>query len=573
MLQFLYPPINPFRLIQQTSFSPLYQTVPFDFQEPLLQYSQKVQTDQSDKLQILSDFVPAMKIRDAHTNHVQATITLPTGLPIIGETYLLYEYVIDWNAIGVGNWYIAITYTDDTSTLQTWLSEVINCAVSQPNTLLFQYTNSVNAFSAIFSTGIIFNLRMEGIIADYEPGFEDVIYTDQYRNTTKLNGIPFRQFMLYLPGANYAKGLPNWICDKANWMLACDQIMIDGIYYQNTSGSKWEVKRTDPDGTNNIGLKVPIIEVNNLFLQSLKAGTKPPQGYTVVELADNHLNIGANFSVAGVYKKYTLIKNITVNNYDTNPITALGVGITPTGNELGVFAVPVPANFAFNRSIHLALLSAHTLYFTGLSAANCDILIDYLQYDANPVGPGTTPIAQTIPLCFVTDWEGINNTDFNRDWDLATGLGKASGLYYGYAICDGRNGTTDRGGTVSIGYLPDNTKPDWLPGYDVLGTIVGLPSIRQTLQQMAVHSHPIATTSSATSTLDLVDPVRGHVQGSRNQRGGSGTPGTTYGPGGDGINDAQTIGFAGGNGDNTGLGAPMENRQLSIVTLRIKKIM
>jgi hypothetical protein len=601
--QFIYAPINPIRLMQQISFDSRYNSLPFDFQQPLLCYSQKYQTDDIVKLQVLSDWVPALKVMDSQTSLPVATIAPSTPVTsITGETYTCYEFEIDWSSIGPGHFYLKLTYTDDTPTLQSWLSDDIYVQTLWANTLLFEYCNSVNMFTAIFSTGIIFNLRVEGIIAKYTPEFEDVIYNDQLHNVTKLNAIPYRSSILFVPGADNAQGIPNFMGDRVNWAMSCDQILIDGIYYQNSSGSKWDVKRTPDDGTQNIGIQIPIVEVNNQFLLSLKTGTAPPQGFTIVELVNDNLAKAADFSVSGVFKKFSLIKNITVNNY--GPAFSLKVGITSGGSELGVYSIPVPVTpFAFNESINIALLSAQTLYFGGLTAggANCDILIDYCQYDAAPSGPAVDPVPGAFNNNVIYMWEADLDTDFARDWDQSTGLGKVDTPFYGCALCDGRNGLVDRGGSVAVGYqyLPAvfpnpagdynalgvaafNSRGQFEPPYSA-GPPATIPySFRLTLEQITPHSHPISTTSSASSSNDSADPIRGTLQGQPNKRGGSGTyppnesalwpPGTTYGPGGDGINDAQTIGLAGGIQDGNPWGAPVDLRMFSVVTVFFKKL-
>ena len=119
MGQFIYAPINPVRLTQITSFDARYQTMPFDFQEASHPYTQKYQTDDTVKLQCLSDFVPTLKVKDLATYSDLATITPSTPLSsIVGQTYTLYEFEIDWNAVGAGFYYLELTYTD--SGLKTW---------------------------------------------------------------------------------------------------------------------------------------------------------------------------------------------------------------------------------------------------------------------------------------------------------------------------------------------------------------------------------------------------------------------------------------------------------------------
>lgn len=56
------------------------------------------------------------------------------------------------------------------------------------------------------------------------------------------------------------------------------------------------------------------------------------------------------------------------------------------------------------------------------------------------------------------------NPDFLTDNFDSTGLGKSTGEYYGFAICNGENGTQDRTGRTGVGYGV---------GYTDIGELIG----------------------------------------------------------------------------------------------------
>ena len=212
--QFIYAPINPIPLLPPANFPAQYNTVPFDYYlfPNQIPYAQKYQTTDVVTLQCLSDWVPTLKIRD-DLGIVRQTINPVTPANgILNQTYTLYQFEIDWNVLGAGIWFPEISYTDDTPTLQVWsigqydangrpMRYVVVQDVHE-GTLLFEYTNSRNDFSAIFNpTDIVFRLRVEGQIAEYSPVSDDIIYTDQEYNVTKLSAIPRREFNLYV-GSN-----------------------------------------------------------------------------------------------------------------------------------------------------------------------------------------------------------------------------------------------------------------------------------------------------------------------------------------------------------------------------------
>jgi|GEM_PF-3360116 hypothetical protein len=596
--QFLYPPINSLAMQLIQTFPSNYNSVPFDYQNDLIPYLQKRQTDDIEYLQCFSDWAPVLYIYD-YKGIVKATIDPSTPVTsIIGQTYTCYEFEINWNEFAAGNYYAEIKYTDDSETVQIYQSRPIGVASVWPQTLLFQYTNSQNRFGVVFQhtdgTFLTFNLRVEGNIppGEFSPAFENVVYTDEEYNPTKLNSVPRREFMLYIGSNRGFAGVPTWMSDKVNWAFGCDQIEIDGVSYQNPQSAKWEVKRTDPLGTQFVGLTMTIVESNNLFLQSLKTGTTPPKGFTVVELSENYFDRAADFNVVGIFKKYTLLKNISVNLTSGTPFT-LKVGITPGGSEVFSDVIPVPSNNqGYNQDRKILFLGPQTLYVTGITigTATADILFDYLQYDEAPSGSPSLDIVSRYGQNDIGMWEANDDTDFERDWDLSTGFGKIGSEYYMCRMCDGRNGTVNRGGTVAIGYCQStntnyigisawNVTQNGYTGYDQFVTpstnpnnpMVGTDHTRDSISNLAPHSHPINTTNSASSSLNEVDPIRGKTQGTvAGNRAGGGLLGTQDGPGGDGIHDSQTIKIAGGNTDGSGLGGQRENRQLSIVTLFFK---
>lgn len=578
--QYIYAPINPIWMNEVTTFNAAYNTLPFDYQTGREKYSQKVKFAFPTKLQVLSDWVPTLKIYKCDTGVVVDTIapTTPTT-GIIGQTFTCYQFTITWGSYPADKYYIEITYninsgfdsttyalteaiapvfidgnlmikndgnvvqnivsstptsqtvlqvgktysfeaygvitssaanprirmtvkkngiiifdqskvqtntvsilysgivqpdsiydvsviTEDTAAVVTPIniadnnpvlpdikitrSGAIQSATNWPGTLVYEYKNSQNEFSVLFSTGIEFAIVVEGAIADYEPGFEDVIYEDQYHNTTKLNSIPYRQFTLYAGSATGFAGMPTYMGDKLNWVFSCDQIKIDGKYYQNTDGSKWETARTPPNGTNFIGLKITIIEVINLFLQSYDAGLIPAGSIKVVDRVLDYINNSANITITGIFTAASFITEVVIYNhggdiFTINASTAADGSVpiapphTTTGDPKDVWVIREPFD------------AVATLYLLGLAGSNCDIYIIYKQLDA----PFISPIVSTNKHVknTVYEYEEFTPGDFSADWNIGTGAGVAGGRYAGCVI-SGTNGTKDRNGLVSIGWNP-----------------------------------------------------------------------------------------------------------------------
>jgi hypothetical protein len=550
---FEVPLINPIRLVELTNLDPRYQTIPFDLFSDDKCYFQKFQTNDTTKIQFLADYDSRFYVRDLHTNALIDTITpTDTGKNFPDFTFKCYEVELDFSNYGEGDYYCELDYSDDTSAYHVYQSEPINVADDQPGTILLECTNSENNFGIVFEDNFIIVMRVEGGIHLYTPSRDDVIYNDQLKNTTKLNAVSYRKFTLFIGNA---EGIPNWIGDKVNMLFDCDQIKIDGEYYQNIEGSEWEVVRAEPDGTPFIGQRIVIMPVLNVFLQKLITGDTP-EGFTVVEKAKNYFDQAADFAVVDVFRKYSLLKNLTIFGNDF--AFTLNIGTTPLGTEIGTFDIPVGKH---NYNIGFPFDAATIVYLSGITGAGTvtDFCFDYLQYDEDPAGgiPGATP--PTFPPGFVGMYEEVSGRPLVTDWNVGTGLGQSGSPYEGCVICDGRNDSADRGGTVAIGYIDG----DPIYGLAQLNNIIGADSIRQTKAQMAPHGHAVRTTNSPPSGSGAADPVRGN---------GPGTAANPQGLESNGIINDKTIQITGGNADATGLGAPMSIIQRSMVTLFFKRI-
>lgn len=496
--QFIYAPINPIWMNPVVTFNPEYNTLPFDYQKPQVTYGQKVKFGIPTRLQVSSDWVPVLKIYDLFTSRLIDTINPSTPANgVIGQTFTVYEFLITWGSYAAGNYYIEISYTDDTATLQILRSGLIQNAANWPGTLVFEYNHSFNAYSVIFSTGIIFTMIVEGNIADYAPAFQDVIYDDQNLNTTKLNSIPFRQFNLYLASTRGTPGIPLWMGDKMNWIFACDQIRIDGVYYQNTTGSKWEVKRPDPLSPNFMGLVIAIKEANNLFLNQYQAGQLPAGSIQVITQAKSFLGISADITMAGVFKDYSLLTRIIIYNLGANVFT-LTAGTAADGSAPITPPFTTTGQLKEIWNIDELFDTPATLYIKGLTGTSCNIVVEWDQLDA----PTIAPIVSTKKFAKGTEYSYREVTigDFEIHWNIGTGAGNAGTDYEGCVIA-GIAGTPDMNGLLEIGWNP--TLP--LTRDTLVGNVNNI--ITQTPGQVGEHAHLMFNGDTSSTDLSGVSPV------------------------------------------------------------------
>lgn len=456
-----------------TTFIPEFINLPFDFQQPTQVYSQKIKKGLVCNLQCLSDWIPVLKIYDGLQGFLVDTINASTPTNgITGQTFTVYEFGIIWEDYSDGIYYIEISYVGADDITQIWRSGILQTATNWPGTLVFQYTNSYNNFSAVFSTGIVFNFVCEGNIADFAPAFEDIIYNDQEYNVTKLNAIPRREFTLYIGSVRGFGGVPPWVGDKMNWIMACDQIQIDGVYYQNTSGSKWDILRADQTGQNNfIGLKITIIEVINLFLQQYQAGQMPPGSIQVITRDIKFIANSGNITIPSIFTSNSILRYIVIYN--------LGGDIfTVTASTASDGSQPVTSNFTTSGLakefwyINEPFNAVSTLYLLGLAGTNCNIWVVYDQMDA----PFIAPVVSTKMFAKGTlyMYEEVTVGDFEIHWNVGTGEGN-DGTNYEGCVLSGTNGTADRNNLLPIGW--NKTFPL------TRGTLVGNTGNLKTIQR------------------------------------------------------------------------------------------
>jgi hypothetical protein len=478
--QYIYPAINPIWMNPVTTFNPIYNNLPFDFQGPQKCYYQKALRGLPQTVQVLSDWVPEFKIYDGDTGFLVDTITGATPTSgILDQTFTLYEFTINWGDYPAGKYFVESHYTNDDPVLKIERSGLIQTADSFPQTVVVQYTNSVNEYSAIFSTGIVFNLVVEGNIEDYTPAFDDVIYNDQYYNTTKLHSTPRREFTFYVGSNRGFAGIPPYVADKLNWAFSCDQIQLDGVYYQNTNGSKWEVTRADQLSPNFIGLKINIIEVINRYLQTYQPGETPADAIQVVTRTKKYLSVSSNITIAGVFNDFSLITRIIIYNLGGDIFT-VNASKTADGSD------PIaPAYTTDGRAIEVWEISdptegVTTLYLLGLAGTNCNIVVEWDQLDAPEFVPSPAPKPFVKGTRY--SYEEVNIGDFEIDWNIGTGVGNVGTKYEG-CVLSGTNGTKDMNGLIEKGW--DSSQP--LTRDILVGNVDNL--ITQSANQVGDHYH------------------------------------------------------------------------------------
>jgi hypothetical protein len=438
-------------------------------------YLQKWQFGDVGRVQVLSDYVFTFKVLDLDTGaEIADFVPSLKSSEIVGESFSVYEIEIDFSALGSGSYYCKILY-NDTFEDKIVLSEPFEVSESWPGSILFEFVNSENNFDVVFETGIDYQIRVEGVIDNFTPESDDVIYNDMLKNATLLNSVPFRSFTLFVGGA---PGVPVWMADKINRVMACDSVKIDGGSYEKKQGAGWEVKRADEYQF--VGINIEIVPSENRFNRRLKiagsGGGGTEGNINTMQKIEQFNDVSGSLTVSGKMKDKSLLEKICIVRSGVG--FNLRIGTTPGGDEIAEFQI---TDLVTTILINWLFESATTIYLTGISSVSYMAII-YKQLDETGTpggGAASTVIGKGATVIFRP--EDAANLDAN--FSLSTGLGVTGSDWAGWAIADGRNGTVDWGGLVPVGYKFGD------PTFGAEGDEGGEAQTTLTEAQIPSHSH------------------------------------------------------------------------------------
>lgn len=465
---FKIPLLNPARFVNKNAYAaidPRYNAPPFDMKidgdNPNGPYFQKWQKNDHTKFQLDSDFNDVtFKIYNFCDDTFYKDIAIaPVAISITGQTWQVWEAEISFALWAEGQYYGEIAYTDENNVVQKWQTSGWDIRTKHFKTLLYEYYNTVNDKGIVFDTGIKFSIRVEGLIREFAPEALTEDYIDQKYDTYSLNDIPFGTHNNYIGNA---RGLPDWFIKKMNTIFTVNSVKINGELFNKVTGQKFEVTRPPSgSGPNEDGwLSIQIIQNFNSDQEQYKTGNTPDGDFVVIQKVLKYYNNAANIAVAGIFKTHTNLVGLAIWNKGLDAFT-LNVGTTNGGSEIGAY--PITGDITQFVLIEKVFESAQNIYLTNLAGTDLDIDIDYKDYDAIQVTPGTTT-GGFVPNVEYTYYEE-NTGDFDRDWNAATGMGKPNTDFENCFLLDGQNGTIDDTGLMRIGW--DKT----LPG--LLGTVIG----------------------------------------------------------------------------------------------------
>jgi len=435
-------------------------------------YLQKWNLGDETKIQVLSDFEFTFKVYDLDGVLVNTIEPVEVADNIQGKTFTVYEVPLVFDT--AGEFYAVIEYEDSTMISEAWT------VGEYADTMLFKYKNSENNFSVLFDTGLEFCFRVEGLIGEFEPKSDDVIYNDQLKNSTILNSVPWRSFTMY---AGQEAGVPEWVADKVNRIMSCDIVWVDSEnfdgYISKVEGAEWEVLRAQEYAF--IGLKTEIMPVENNLLERLKRGENGSTGgasnFKIVQKVDNYYEVSGSLTLGSTFAKYKLLEKICIEKSVGGSAFELKIGITNGGDEIGKFLIDEPAH---TLQINHLFLGTQAVYLTGITSELPFVSIIYKNLIETITAGGGAPSSGDVPLGAILIFSPVTGRTITDDFDVLTGLGKEGTGWYGWAICNGSNGTPDMRSRFVMGYH-NGTNTD--------GDIGGEAEVTLSVAQLPAHSH------------------------------------------------------------------------------------
>lgn len=154
----------------------------------------------------------------------------------IKDPAILYQGDVALDDLAEGLYYLLLTVgAGDTKT--EFISEGIHVKSDWDMTLRFDYYNTTNKQSVVFSEGYRPSIRVHGWIDSYDPSSKFAVYEDEPADVELLNGIAYDVFKLNIA---IDDGIPDWMVKKINRVMLLNSVNIDEIGYTRNGDSKWE---------------------------------------------------------------------------------------------------------------------------------------------------------------------------------------------------------------------------------------------------------------------------------------------------------------------------------------------
>lgn len=442
-------PISPFFSFRWVNENPVidarYNTIPIDSLVDDGSYAQPWEQTDKGQIQYTNIFVPTCKLYTCDDIFVKDIVMAPISPPLINTDLICYNGEIDFSDVPVGRYYAKLTYTDENSVVQDWRTSPLDVELKHPGTLLYECYNNSNEKGAIFLNPdpIIINCRVAGMLRSPLPKSDTESYEDQYDDLTQLSSIPSENWTNLIGNShgnvsNYFQ-IPWWVIQKFNLLYSLNNVLIDGQPFAKIPGAEFKPFRVENQLNEDAYWGIDI-QPNAAYPNAIyETGSEPDGDYVVIYKKKIYLNVGANFSIPGIFTDDTNLVKVILFNNGANAFT-LKLGTSLGGDEIRTF--DIPADQVKNPLlVEYPFTGNTTLYLTGLNGTNCKIIVVYDDFLASNTPPGPAPGTADKWQKNTLYWFVENEADsFSTEFNAATGVGNVGTDHEGCVLA-GTNGT------------------------------------------------------------------------------------------------------------------------------------
>lgn len=172
-----------------------------------------------------------------------------TGIAYTAYTHIAQQYM---GTLGLADGrYIFVTETPFSDGIEYMISEPVYLRELHKNTMLIEYTNSVNDYDVFYVThNILFTLRVESWLHSLVPNSIDTSYEDEQVDITPTYSVPYNTYTYSV------RGVPEWMLTRVNFAFSADVKRFDGRLFTKDKDAKFELTGSNASGKKGASIQV-----------------------------------------------------------------------------------------------------------------------------------------------------------------------------------------------------------------------------------------------------------------------------------------------------------------------------
>lgn len=263
-------------------------------------YFQKWQTSDAISLQVFSNIAPlTLKLINCKGATIRTLQFQQKQKNRRDPSLFIYEASLSLAGIPDGRYRLELEV--GSPLVKTLESDWLDIAADWPHSALIEYKNSAYYGDVIFPvTGWAPSFRVEGWFKKAAPASKDEVYVDESYNQRMMFSDPFQVWEFIIGPAT---GVPEWVAEKLNWILGCDEIYIDGMEFTKADGGKFQ--EIEQDGVPFRGYSINLAPTNrrpskHFFMNGAQGGKRLLVALNVETKGFADTSLGSSSDVATI---------------------------------------------------------------------------------------------------------------------------------------------------------------------------------------------------------------------------------------------------------------------------------